>query len=72
MGKVAAFLISWRGDFVLPWLHFQALHHMKPRRERSDDVDPGKLEGISSSFRAHGNEGLLPVSDQRWIVHEDS
>ena len=25
---------------------------------------PGSFEGISVSFRAHGKEGLLPVSDE--------
>ena len=57
------FLISWRGflqGFVVPWL---ALHHMKPQWERSDGIGPGRLGGISS-FRAHGKEGLHPVSDE--------
>ena len=44
---------------------------MKPQRERSGDVGPGRLGGISSSFHAHGNEGLLPVSDECWMVHRD-
>ena len=65
-------LRTWRGYFLqgvveLAWLHFQALHHMRPQRERSDGVDPDSL-GVISSFRAHGNEGLLPVSDECWMV----
>ena len=51
-------------ETTAPWLHFQALHHMKPRRESTDGVDPGMLEGISS-FRAHGKEGpasLFPMN----------
>ena len=42
-----------------PWLHFQALHHIKPQRGRSDGVDPGRLGGISS-FHA---------SSLRWILN---
>ena len=41
---------------TVPWLHFQALHHMKPQRERRDGVGLGRLGGISASFRAHGKE----------------
>ena len=67
------FLISWRrllqGFVVLLWLHFHALHHMKPQRERSDGV---RLGGISFSFRADGKEGLLPVSNECWMVHQYS
>ena len=67
---------TWR-DFLqgfveLPWLHFQALNHMKPRRERSDGVGLDSLGGFSSSFRAHGKEGLVPVSDKCWMLHQDS
>ena len=62
------FLTSWRGflqGFVLlPWFNFQALHHMKPQRERSDGVDSGRLGGISPSIHAHGKEELLPVFDE--------
>ena len=46
---------------TVPWLHFQADRRMKPQRERSDGVGgvrPGRL----------GNEGLLPVYDECWIV----
>ena len=35
---------------VPPCLHFHALHHMKPQRERSDGVGPGRLLGISSTY----------------------
>ena len=42
---------------------------MKPIRERSDDVGPGRLGSISS-FNAHGKEGLLPASDECWMVVE--
>ena len=45
---------------------------MKPQSESSDGVGPGRLGCISSSFRAHGNEGLIPVSDENWMGHEDS
>ena len=38
---------------TLRWLPFQALHHMKPLRERSGAVGCGRLVGISS-FHAHG------------------
>ena len=36
---------------------------MEPEREGSgsDCVGPGRLGGISSPFRVHGKEGLLPV-----------
>ena len=54
------------------WLHFQTLHHMKPQRERSDGVGPDSLGGISSSFHAHWIEGMLPVADECWMVHQDS
>ena len=43
---------------------------MKPQRGRSDGVGPGRLGGISSSFRVRGKEGLLPVSDECWMVHD--
>ena len=33
-----------------PWLHFQALNHIKPQRERRDGVGPGRLGGISSFY----------------------
>ena len=55
---------------------FQALHHMEPQREGSDGVGPIRLGCISSPFRAHGKEGLdrglLPVSDDCWMVSQDS
>ena len=53
---------------VLPWLHFQALHPMKPQSERRDGVGPGK-PGWIFSIRAHEKVGLLPVSDECWMVH---
>ena len=40
------------------WLHFQALHHMKPQKESSDSVGPGRFGGISSSFRAHEKDSF--------------
>ena len=46
-------------------------YYMKPQKERSDDVGPGRFGGISSSFHAHGKEGLLPVSDERGMVHQE-
>ena len=45
---------------------------VKPQRERSDSAGPGRLEGVSSSFRAHGKEGVLSASDECWMVHQDS
>ena len=54
-------------DFI-----FQALHHMKPQMERSDGAGPDRLGVISSSFCPNGKEGLLPVSDDCWLVHQDS
>ena len=70
------FLISWQGFLqgflALHWLHFQAIHHMKSQRERSDGVGPSSRGGISSSFRVHGNEGLLPVFNECWMVHQNS
>ena len=44
-------------------------HHMKPRRERSDDVGPGRLGGIPSFIYAE-KEGLL-VSYECWSVDQD-
>ena len=41
------------------WLHFQALHYMKPQRKRRDGVGPGKLGDISSSFHAHREAGRM-------------
>ena len=43
---------------------------MKPQRERSDGVSPFRLGAVSSSFRAHGKERRLPVSDECWMVHQ--
>ena len=63
--------MSWRGFAVLLWLHFQALHHTEPQRERSDGVGLGRLGGISSSFGAHGKEDFLD-SDECWMVRQDS
>ena len=34
--------------------------HETIKGERSDCVGPGRLGGISSCFRAHGEEGLSP------------
>ena len=50
------------------------LRHMKPQRERSDYVvvGQGRLADIVSSFHVHGKEGLLPVSDECWMLHQDS
>ena len=45
---------------------------MKPLRERSDSVGTGELGGISTSLRAHRNEGLRPASDECWVVDQDS
>ena len=44
---------------------------MKPQKERSDGAGLDRLGGISSSLRAPG-KGLLPVSDECWMVHQDS
>ena len=67
------FLISWQGllqGFIVPpWVHFRALYHMKPQRQRSGR---GRLGSISSSFHVHGKGELLPVSDECWMVHQDS
>ena len=43
---------------------------MKPQRERRDGFGLGRLGGISSSIRAHGKVGLLPVSDDNagWCI----
>ena len=42
---------------------------MKKQRERTDGVGPGRLGGIFSSFHAHGKDGLVPVSDECWMLH---
>jgi hypothetical protein len=67
------FLISWLGflhDFVeLTSLPFQALHLMKPQRVRNDGVGRGRHGNISSTFHAHGKEGLLLVSEC-WTMHQ--
>ena len=34
-------------------------------------VGPDRLGG-TSSFRAHGKEGLLPASDECWMSDQDS
>ena len=57
---------------TVPWLLFQALCHIKVQKERSDGVGRGRVGGISSSFRALGKVGLLPFSDECWMVHRDS
>ena len=66
----------WRGvlqGFVaLQWLRFQALHQMKPQSENNDGFGLGRLGRISFSFHAHGKEGLRQVSDECWMVHQDS
>ena len=43
---------------------------MKPQRERSNGVGPGRFGGISY-FYAHG-KGLLPVSDECCIKIRDA
>ena len=47
----------------VPWLCFQALHHMKQQRERSDG--PGRLEGI---FFENGAETLRRDSNGAWLI----
>ena len=44
---------------------------MKPQREISDGGGPDRLGGISP-LMAHGKVGLRPVSDECWMVHQDS
>ena len=46
--------------------------HETTKEERFDGVGPRRLAGISSSFRALGKDGLLPVFDECSMVHEDS
>ena len=53
--RPARFCSTTVASFPIP------LHHMKPQRERSDGVVPGRL-GVISSFRAHGKERLLPTA----------
>ena len=57
---------------TVPWRHCHALHHIDPQRKKSVAVGPSRLGAISSCFRAHGEKGLLPVSDVCWMVHQNS
>ena len=59
-----------QGFVVLPWLHFQALHHMKPQRERSDGLVQADLEvflllfalmGKKDPFRFPMNVGCISI-----------
>ena len=45
------------------WLHFQA-----HQTERSDGVGPGRLGGISFSFRSHGKEDFRWMLDDWWYA----
>ena len=48
---------------------FPSIPSHETTRKRSDGLGPGRFGGISSFFRAHGKEGLRPVSDDDgWCI----